>query len=169
LIARGAAAAALLCAASAGAVEPAKAGRFLFNLRTGPSVVLTNGNVAGDIGLDVGYAFSSDLNAYLLFLPQAEFMVDTSLLILPLGFQYDIQIPKTNLYVCPRVALGYAAIVSSNMPTIHVGWGEPAVGLKYVLKGRWNFGVDPISFPILFTTSRAVGEYRFHVYFGVNL
>jgi hypothetical protein len=168
-IARGAALAALLCAAAARADEPEKTGRFLINLRVGPSVVLTNGNPAGDLGLDLGYAVTPDLRGYLLLLPQAELTAGASLLVLPLGFQYDFRIPNTALYLYPRVALGYAAIVSSDMPTIHVGWFEPAFGLKYVLRGRWNFGFDPISFPVLFTFSRTTGEYRAHIYFGVNL
>jgi hypothetical protein len=76
-----------------------KAGPGMVNLRLGPAFQLRGPSFTQfSIGPDFGYAVTDDNNAYILFSPQ--FMVSTATVILiPMGFEYDVALPVKGLYV----------------------------------------------------------------------
>src|SRR5579859_2240 len=111
-------------------MQEGKAGRWMFNFKFGPAItaksfgflggggVVCNGFAVcnptmGAIVLDFGVAVDARYNAYII-LPSPEFQVHDfySIVMLPVGFQYDIAIHKVpGLYITPRLELGYAAII----------------------------------------------------------
>lgn len=103
-------------------------------------------------------------------------------IVVPLGFQYDIPIPGVpGLYVYPRASLGYAAFVINasaagfgfsftRSGTYHGGMFAPELGIKYLLRRRVQFGLEPMSLPLHFYTADrntvVVLDYRLHGYVG---
>ncbi|HEY7957499.1 MAG: hypothetical protein ACHQ17_14025 [Polyangia bacterium] len=168
---------ALLCAAPHARAEPppAKLGRFLLDVDTGPSFSITGPyySLWYDVGIDFGVAVTPDHNGYILFSPQLQIGSDVEQLLLSLGFQYDVRLPVRGLYLTPRLLAGYAPIFFSNLKTAGIfdlGFIEPAIGIKYVLRGRWSFGLTPFSLPIFFGASpseRVVVNYRLLASAGV--
>lgn len=148
-----------------------KAGRFMANFKIGPALGAYNAGHMGAIVLDVGWSVLPNNNAYLLFPLQFQFASGGGAVFLPVGFQYDIAMPVRGLYIYPRASLGYAAIIASGGEgtiTSHFGTLIPEFGVKYVLNGRWNFGGEPFSLPILFNSGGAALYYRILLSAGAN-
>jgi hypothetical protein len=162
--------------------NPDKGGRVMLNARGGAAIGLANAggdlNTLGMVGLDFGVALSSDYNAYLVLTPQVDLRQGLYNVMVPLGFQYDIRLAR-GLYLYPRVSLGYSAIISnasadfgslhfSANQVTHGGVGIPELGLKYVINGHFNLGIEPLSFPIFFTDRDYVVWYRAMVFLGAT-
>lgn len=162
--------------------ERNKAGRFMLNARGGVALGIANADrdlfLLGMVGIDFGVAVTSNYNAYLVLTPQVDLKRDLYHVMIPLGFQYDIRLVR-GLYLYPRASLGYAALISdaaidfgplrlSASQVLHGGVGIPEIGLKYVVNGRFNIGVEPVSFPIFFTAREYAVWYRATVFLGGN-
>jgi len=171
-----------------------KSGRFMFNLKIGPALcavsAISRGSASasaecgslhqGALVFDFGWSVLPNRNAYLLFPFQLQFRESLTTVMIPVGFQYDIQLPVKGLYLYPRGFLGYAAFVVSNSSipgvtvssTSHYGVFTPEFGIKYIFGGRWNVGADLFSLPIFFGQSQGATStfvyYRILAYAGVN-
>ena len=161
-----------------------KVGRFMLNLRAGPALSVYQAPDALAAQLDIGVAVTANGNGYLLASPGVEIgnytyvpfrgspaINDGLLLILaPLGFQYDIPLPLPGLYVYPRLMVGYAhaRTLHDASTTAHLGLVEPAVGVKFVVRGRWNVAFEPLSLPVIFNGGGAGVNYRLMFLFGFN-
>ena len=169
----------LLCAGPLAQAQPApppaKVGRFLLDVDLGPSFSLTgpSHDFLIDVGIDFGIAVTPDRNGYLLFSSQVQLGSGVEQLMIALGFQYDVRLPVRGLYLTPRLVAGYAPIFFSGLNTTSIldtGFIEPAIGIKYVLRGRWSFGLTPFSLPIFFGASpseKVVVNYRLLASAGV--
>lgn len=159
-----------------------KAGRVMLNVRAGLAVGIANADrdlqYLGAVGIDLGVAVSSDYNAYLVLMPQLDVRPNVYNVMVPLGFQYDIRLFR-GLFLYPRVSLGYAALISnaavdfgsihlSASQVTHGGIGIPELGMKYVINGRFNLGLEPLSFPIFFTDNSYAVWYRAMAFLGGN-
>lgn len=162
--------------------NPDKGGRVMLNVRGGGAIGLVNAEhelgQLGMVGLDFGVALSRDSNAYLVITPQVGLRDGLYNVMVPIGFQYDIRLAR-GLYLYPRVSLGYSAIIStasidfgslhfSASQTTHGGVGIPELGLKYVVNGHFNIGIEPLSFPIFFTDRDYVVWYRAMLFLGAT-
>jgi hypothetical protein len=153
-----------------------KPGRFMASLKIGPGICLYNCNHQGAAVIEFGYSVLPNKNAYLLLPLQFQFGPNGSSVIVPLGFQYDLEIPRVpGLYFYPRFSMGYALIINDvalGALTVHAGVIIPELGLKYVWKGRWNFGGEFFSLPIFFGQTSMGGfatmYYRILLSAGVN-
>lgn len=89
-----------------------------------------------------------------------------------LGLQYDVEI-ASNLYLTPRFSLGYTAAIVNVGPAgrgvAHLGNFTPEAGIKYVISGRVNLGLDLISIPITFTSDGSGASYRLMGLLGVSI
>jgi hypothetical protein len=168
----------MLCAALLGAGSTAsadnlgapKVGPWMFNFHIGPVVGINGyGYTSGAIVLDFGYALDGGRNAYLLFPFQVEFAEFGAIIMVPLGFQYDIKLPvnAVGLYLTPRFVAGYAAATGGGN-TFSDGFIMPEFGIKAVFMGRWNAGFTPISVPIFFGQTGTFANWRILFYGGVN-
>lgn len=157
-----------------------KNGRGMLNLRGGLAMGVVNADrdlrTLGMLGIDLGVALSDDYNAYLVLTPQLDLRQGLYNVMVPLGFQYDIRLAR-GLYLYPRVSLGYAAMIStasidfgslhiSSSEITHGGVGIPELGLKYIVNGRFNIGIEPVSFPIFFTDKDYAVWYRALLFLG---
>jgi hypothetical protein len=165
-------------------VQTEKVGRFMFNLKLGPALCAfysvpklgvsgsCNNAHMGAIVLDFGWSVLPNKNAYLLLPLQFQFRDSIGVITVPVGFQYDVQLPVKGLYVYPRVSLGYSAIIASQLNgqtvTSHFGVLTPEFGVKYVFGGRWNVGGELFSLPIYFNGDGSQIYYRILLYGGVN-
>ena len=152
-----------------------KSGRFMFNFKIGPAFGVYSAGHAGTIVLDFGWSVLPNKNAYLLIPLQFQFAQGFGSVIIPVGFQYDFQMPVKNLFIYPRLSIGYAAFFGGGA-TVHTGTFIPEFGAKYVFRGRWNFGAELFSLPIFFGRVSSFGQnsvstsvfYRMLFYAGVN-
>lgn len=152
-----------------------KAGRFMFNFKIGPAFGVYSAGHSGAIVLDFGWSVLPNKNAYLLIPLQFQFAQGVGSVIIPVGFQYDFQMPLKNLFIYPRLSIGYAAFFGGGA-TVHTGTFIPEFGAKYVFRGRWNFGAELFSLPIFFGRVSSFGQdtvstsvfYRMLFYAGVN-
>ena len=157
-----------------------KEGRVMLNARGGVAIGIANAErdlkTMGMVGIDFGVAVSSNYNAYIVFTPQVDLRPNIYNVMVPLGFQYDIRLAR-GLYLYPRVSIGYSAFISTASLDIgslhfsanqvtHGGVGIPELGLKYIINGRFNIGVEPASFPIFFTDQDYAVWYRANVFLG---
>lgn len=155
---------------------PEKAGFFMFNVKIGPAICAYPSTCShyGSAVLDLGAALTSNRNGYLILPVQFQFRPGASAIMVPIGFQYDIRLPKRGLYLYPRISAGYAALLSdvpsAGMPStlLHSGIIIAEFGIKYVIRGRWNLGGEVVSLPLFLNSSGAQLYYRFHLSAGVN-
>lgn len=162
--------------------DPAKSGRVMLNARGGIAVGIANTEqdlrLLGMVGIDFGVAVDEHRNAYIVFTPQVDLQKNTYNVMVPLGFQYDIRLTR-GLYLTPRMSLGYSALISNASAdfgslhfsvnrVIHGGVAIPELGLKYVINGRFNIGIEPLSFPIFFNTEDYAAWYRANAFLGLN-
>jgi len=179
--------AALLCLSSGVAradryyaENPDKAGRVMLNARGGVAIGIAHAErdlkQLGMAGLDLGIAISDNLNAYLVLTPQVDLRQGFYNVMVPLGIQYDIPLAR-GLYLYPRVSLGYSAMISnasfdvgslhfSANQVTHGGVAIPELGLKLVVNGHFNIGIEPVGFPIFFTDKDYAAWYRATVFLG---
>lgn len=157
-----------------------KDGRVMLNVRGGVAIGIANAEhdlkTLGMAGIDFGVAVSPDYNAYIVLTPQVDLRPNIYNVLVPLGFQYDIRLAR-GLYLYPRMSLGYAAFISTASLDIgslhfsanqvtHGGVGIPELGLKYIINGRFNIGIEPLSFPIVFTDKDYAVWYRANLFLG---
>lgn len=179
-----------------------KVGRFMFNLKIGPAILayptITSGVtlVQAALTTELGFAVTPDRKGYLLLPLGFQLSPSRYLISIPIGFQYDIALPVRGLYLTPRGSIGYSAAISestictgqnctSSTYVSHQGVITPEIGIKYIIRGRFNLGFDPFSLPIYFSGPRtcnstgtgtlcvnysggAVVFYRLLFYGGVN-
>lgn len=148
--------------------DDVKAGRFMANFKIGPALGAYNAGHQGAIVLEGGMALLADRSLYLLLPLQFQFAQGGGSIIIPAGLQYDIRLPVRGLFVYPRLSMGYAAVIVQDAGTSHLGMIAPEFGIKYVLKGRWNLGGEPVSLPIFFSSGGASLNYRILLYAGAN-
>ncbi len=150
-------AALLLVAAPAVALPPwmedGKAGRWEVDA-TGGAGVYRNADghpfAAGSGGVTVGIAFGEERRFLLVAPVQVLFTGVAATLVLPVGAQYDFRL-LPGLYLFPRLSLGYALVIpwASDSDVHHAGAVIPEVGVKLVVRKKWNLGAA-FSFPIVF-------------------
>lgn len=179
-----------------------KAGRFMANLKIGPAVLayptFSSGVTLVQAALiaEFGFAVTPNRNGYLLFPLGFQLSPGSSLITIPVGFQYDVPLPVRGLYLTPRGIVGYTAAISSGTFcsgssglsctsttfVSHLGVVIPEIGVKYIIKGRFHVGFDPFSLPIYFggsdgcnasgtvctKSAAAVVFYRLLFYGGIN-
>jgi PEGA domain len=126
--------------------------------------------------IEAGFAICCHRQLYLVFPFSIQYKdfgggATNVILELPLGAQYDLHLVNA-LYLTLQLSIGYAVVVRSSPTagdTIHGGVIRPTAGVKYVIAGRGNVGIDVFNLPILFNQD-GVGaiEYRMMFYGGVN-
>jgi hypothetical protein len=138
-------------------MQPGKAGRFMFNLKLGPAFDVKDTVLQGAIVPEMGIAVDRDFNAYIILpLPNFQASADQSIVMVPVGFQYDIAIkPVPGLYITPAATTGYAAFIynyncNNCSQTFSAGFFQPEVGAKLIFNRRFNVGFIPFSLPIFF-------------------
>jgi len=174
---------------SAWAVGEEKAGPFMANLKIGPAIDLDAppGVTQFALELEAGIALDHAKNAYLTFTPQFEFgdlctgigrfgcggRGSITTIIIPIGFQYDIEMPVKHLYIYPKIDLGLGIFTGGA-----VGAGtqgafvlQPAFGIKYQLLKNLHIGGEPFSLPF-FLGNKYDGfgaQYQIYLYAGIDL
>lgn len=147
-----------------------KAGPFDLGLRLGPALGLKNADNAFALSLHLGYAVTPDRNGYVQILPQLHIASGLTQIMLPLGFQFDIPLPR-RFYIYPRVAMGYGVILqdlpAGGSQTLHGGVALPAIGVKYVLVGRLALTFEPFDLAVFFNQDTYAVWYR--LMFGASL
>jgi hypothetical protein len=174
-------------------MQDGKVGRFMFNLKIGPAATAKSAvdygvyspygcgfygckPTMGAIVLDFGVSVDAAHNAYLLFPLQFQVHDVGSIVMVPVGFQYDIPIRQVpGLYITPRALIGYAAFVPNCTPcsTVNGGFIALEVGAKLIFAKRWNVGFEPFSLPIFFGqfdngVNFSAVSYRVLFYGGAN-
>lgn len=159
-----------------------KSGWFMLNVRGGPSVGLVHAEapmrLLGSIGVDVGFAVSRDYNAYIILTPNLQANANFVNVSLPIGFQYDIRLAR-GLYLYPRMSIGFSSMIFKSSldygpfhyyssDIIHGGTFIPEFGIKYIVNGRLNLGLEPFSTPIFFNKNGYSVWYRFMFLIGFN-
>ena len=171
---------------SAWALGEEKAGPFMANLKVGPAIGIDSppGVTQFAIELEAGIALDHEKNAYLTFTPQVELgsfcggfgglgcggRGSVSTIILPLGFQYDIELPVKHLFLYPKIDLGLGLFTGGGSAAASFVL-QPAFGIKYQLLKHFHFGGEPFSLP-LFIGNSGDGfgaQYQIYVYAGVDL
>lgn len=164
-------------------VPEGKAGPVMLNFRGGPAFGVKHAEddlrFLGAVGMDLGFAVSPDLNAYIVLTPNVMFRPHFANVQVPIGFQYDIRLAR-NFYLYPRGSLGYGALIFTTdyrwgpfryyaQDVVHGGMFIPELGLKFVANGRLNIGFEPFSMPVFFNGDGYSVWYRFMFFIGGNL
>ena len=159
----------------AGEARADDAKKLMVNFKVGPSF-----GVAGDpdlgtqvaLELDGGYAIIE--HGWLTFSPQFQLGGDVAnALVLPIGFQYDIEIAE-HLFVYPRFGVGWGHAFSRSFfgfsaPDQNAFVILPEAGIKYVAKDTFNVGFEPFSLPIGVGCDACVSvSYRLLFYAGAQ-
>jgi hypothetical protein len=140
---------------------------FMLNVKIGPSIGLKDLPTQLALQVELGVAITPDGLGSIILPLQLHIVHEPSAVMIPLGFQYDIPLPVKSLYLYPRASLGYAALFNDAGAISHMGVAVPEVGLKYT-PGRFNFGLEPVSLPLLFDGTRVLVTYRVLAYAGVT-
>jgi hypothetical protein len=160
---------ALLAGLTLAGVKPARAegppertGSIILGAGIGPAFSLSGGSAGFGLLFDGSYAFADHL--YGVFQPSFVFGGGT-LVLLPVGVQYDIPIPSVpGLYLYPRGSLGVA-----------LGGGSAAFmlmfegGVKYNIQDKFYVGFEPFSLPIFIGSGGTVAGYRLNFLAGIYL
>ncbi len=170
---------------SAWALGEEKAGPFMANLKIGPAIDLDGppGVTQFALELEAGIALDHKNNAYLTFTPQFEFgsfcggfdrfgcggRGSVTTIILPLGFQYDIEMPVKHLFIYPKINLGLGLFTGGGTTAAFVL--QPAFGIKYQLLKNFHFGGEPFSLPFFLGNKydNFGAQYQIYLYAGVDL
>jgi hypothetical protein len=156
-----------------------RTGRWMVDVKLGLAPVVY---LQGSPNKPIYFAFTAELGfavccrnqLYVLFPFSVQYKdfgqgVATTILEFPLGLQYDIRLWNA-LFLPVQISFGYAVafpagVVDTNPR--HMGVLRPSLGLKYVVLGRGNVGLDAATVPIFFGQETFV-EYRLLFYGGVN-
>ncbi len=152
--------------------------RWMVNVDLGGDFEIYNEPNQFVVGAQVGYRVLADRRAYLMLVPEVKVAGNLATLILPAAFQWEFGLPVANLYVYPRLGLGYAASFASTVlppelggtrtQTFHYGVITGAGGLKYVINDRWNVALEPVGFTLFFNGDGSSMVYRLTALGGVN-
>ena len=149
----------------------------MFNVKIGPALCAYPSGCAhqGSVVLDLGAALTTNRNGYLVLPVQFQFQPGS------LGHHGADRVPvrraaadarPVSLPANQRRLCGTAwptsrrAACQTRCSTAGVILAE--FGIKYVLRGRWNFGGEVVSLPLFLNSSGAQLYYRFHLSAGVN-
>jgi hypothetical protein len=143
-------------------------GRVMANLKLGPAFCALNCKHQGAAVIELGAAVLKNRSLYFIIPLQFQFAtadptqptpVGNAAVLVPLGVQYDLAVSwLPGLYFYPRLSLGYALLLDnsgSGPPTTNAGVLIPELGIKYIYRGRWNFGGELFSMPVIFGRSAA--------------
>jgi hypothetical protein len=141
-------------------------GAFMANMKIGPAIGIGefSGYTAFGLELEAGYAVIAN-HGYITFSPNFAFG-DLTLITLPVGFQYEFELPVDKLYAYGRFGLGMAIVTEGGDPVFHMG---PHAGAKYQITEMFHVGAEPLSFPIYFNENGVALQYRFLAYGGIDL
>jgi hypothetical protein len=136
-----------------------KAGPMMFNAQLGGAVGLHQSNgvspdrpqantAAGSV--ELAFAITPDRRGYVFVPFQYQgpgYFWDAFMF--SAGFEYDIKLAEKGPFLTARIQAGYGLVWS--LPSLlHFGFVIPELGLKWVLKKRWNIGFTWFSMPIAF-------------------
>jgi len=145
-----------------------KAGPMMLNMKLGPAIGVS-GPASTQFALEFEFGYAIAPNAYFLFPLGFQFGGGATAILVPIGFQYDIAFPGVkNFYLYPRISIGYVGVFGGGA-SAHGFLLEPGFGIKYVLKGRFNFGFEPFRLPIGigFDSGTSI-QYSLKFYAGFN-
>ncbi len=157
--------------------------RFMANLKLGFAPIIYGGTGVDqnplyfNFTLELGVALCCNRQLYLVFpfgIQYKNFDAGSETVIeVPIGVQYDVHL-VAGLYLPVQLVVGYAAVIDSPTEnattTVHEVLIRPTAGLKYVIAGRGNVGIDIFSLPVVIATpdGHVVLQYRLMFYGGIN-
>jgi hypothetical protein len=130
----------------------------------GPAFFLNGGGAGFHLQFNASYAFKERL--WGVFTPSFVFGNGGTLITIPFGVQYDVEIPSVpNLYVYPRVSIGFGVFTAGGSAAFAF---IPEAGVKYVIEGKYFIAVEPFSLPIYIGDGTAT-MYRLNFLGGIYL
>lgn len=145
---------------------PASANPMWFNMRLGPAIGASNSIT--QFGLEFDFGIEVIKNGSVIIPLGFGFGNNNVSFAIPVGFQYDIQIPGVkNFYLYPRISIGYVASFPSGNDSQHFFLIDPGFGLKYVFNNRFQVGFEPFRLPIAIGEYTAI-QYRLFFYGGLR-
>ena len=138
-------------------------GSILLGVGLGPAFSLNAYGGSGfHLQLNASYAFMDRL--YGVFTPSFIFGGGGTLITLPIGVQYDIEIPSVpNLYVYPRLSIGVGFFTGGGSAAFAL---IPEAGVKYVIQNKYFIGFEPFSLAI-YIQDYTVTLYRLNFLGGI--
>jgi hypothetical protein len=145
--------------------ESIEHGPIMANLKIGPAIGVADfsGDTAFALELEGGYAILGK-EGYVTFSPNFSFGTLT-LVTLPVGFQYGIQLPVKNLTAYGRATIGVTFATQGGDPAFHFG---PHIGAKYQINEMFHAGLEPVSLPIYVGNGGVGLQYRILAYAGAD-
>lgn len=127
------------------------------------------------ISIEPAFGVRSDRNGY-VFVP-ATFQLWANAISgsVGIGYQHDIPLPVRRLFLTARLGVSYRCITllefgnGSVSQSVHSALVNPEVGLKYVLRGRVNLGLDLLGMQVEVTKVGASVTQRVGASVGINL
>lgn len=145
------------------------------SLKLGPGVQLRDSDTRTwfVLGLEMGRAISRSRALSLIVPLQLQLLPGADLyrLMLLVGLQYDIALPLRGLYISARLSAGASLeLRTAKGETQMTPFGVvlPELGIKYIVAGRVNLGVDLLSFPILIGEEKQQASYQALFHAGVH-
>lgn len=158
-----------------------KNGPLTANVKAGPAIGLHDTGGAGRPafstaagGVDVAIAVTPDRRGYLVASPQVQPGAWYTAYMIPIGFEYDFKLSAKGPYLTARLSGGYALVEKYfQNQLLNFGFVLPEIGIKHVIRKRWNLGFDFFSLPIGFGrddngVSIVAVFYRLTLYAGLN-
>jgi hypothetical protein len=162
------------------ALASSRTGKFMLNIKLGTSALIYNtpgqslGHPTLTTSLELGYAICCERFYFVvpISIQWRDAGSGSNLLMfeIPIGLQYDIRLTQS-LYLPLQINFGYSfgsLFGGGASGWAHNGTFLAQLGIKYVVKGRGNLGLDLISLPVHFVSNAVALEYRLQAYGGVN-
>lgn len=159
---------------------PDKLGRHMVNARVAAELLTGWDSGMGwtvpVVAIEPAIGVTSSRNGYVVIPFSVQNFFNATALGIGIGYQHDIPLPIRRLYATARATVSYesyqirnGSLFNGSITHLHTAAFQPSIGVKYVLAGRVNLGIDFASIKLRIQNGLYDASYQFVGSAGVTL
>lgn len=159
---------------------PDKLGRNMVNARVAAELLTGWDSGMGwtvpVVAIEPAIGVTSSRNGYVVIPFSVQNFFNATALGIGIGYQHDIPLPIRRLYATARATIAYesdqirnGSLLNGSITHLHTAAFQPSIGVKYVLAGRVNLGIDFASIKLRIQNGLYDASYQFVGSAGVTL
>ena len=128
------------------------------------------------VAIEPAIGVTSSRNGYVVIPFSVQNFFNATALGIGIGYQHDIPLPIRRLYATARATVSYecyqirnGSLFNGSITHSHTAAFQPSIGVKYVLAGRVNLGIDFASIKLRIQNGLYDASYQFVGSAGVTL